>query len=261
MTVRDYDTPQPDKVQRVGKKERAKRKRDEARRVSAVKDAGQVPDDCGPAREAPARGAFRAVETYELLPGGARRRGGHKGRRTIHMADSFDVAMAQAKRNDRPEPFTASQIAIGRAYRDLVERFEVSGMRGASLEIMSGNGDPHAFHDAILRDGKRLRVLQHRIGNGSAMTIRRVRPSKRGTRVGILDRTLVDCFVLQEVSIADILVAHGWSVYSGTTKTARDALRQALDRMIGPVSKGIKWTRFGADLVPIWDQIDNICEK
>lgn len=87
--------------------------------------------------------------------------------------------------------------------------------------------------DAVLRDREEIERLRRQIGNGSAMVVRRIRPSKRGSRASISDRRLVDMVCLEDRALSDVLKAHGWSVYGETSQAASKALGRALDRMNG----------------------------
>ncbi len=51
-----------------------------------------------------------------------------------------------------------------------------------------------------------------RVGTGTAMAVRKIRPPKRGSRVKITDRRLVDMVCLEDKPISAVLRAHGWSV-------------------------------------------------
>ena len=87
--------------------------------------------------------------------------------------------------------------------------------------------------DAVLRDREEIERLHRRIGTGSAMVVRRIRPSQRGSRVSISDRRLVDMVCLEDRAVSDVLKAHGWSVLGETSRAVAKALGQALDRMGG----------------------------
>ncbi|WP_156954642.1 hypothetical protein [Pseudooceanicola nanhaiensis] len=197
---------------------------------------------------------------------------GYAGRRAMQMADAFDVMTEQAQRRHaavvakaRREwekglrdkefrappfvpPFTVGQVVIGREYAALVERCAASGVKCASLEALrsaaSGGGDREV---AILRDFQRLRVFERRIGNGLAKEVRRLRPGKPKSsteaaakralierqRKAILAQTLVDSVCVGEMSLTEVLEAHGWASDHKARSALRHALCSALDRMRG----------------------------
>jgi len=210
-------------------------------RVDAVKSAGHVPPECGPEiPEAPARGAFRVFQPSQLYPVGSdgysSHPAGYRGRSAMQRADAFDVMAARAARHRKPSPFSPGQVQMGRHYRDLLERYESAGVKCSSIESLGGgSGQGGGFIDAVLRDGQEIESLRRRIGTGSAMVVRRIRPSKRGSRVSITDRRLVDMVCIADRALSDVLRAHGWSVKGDTVKAVARALADALDRMAGPV--------------------------
>lgn len=210
----------------------------EAARLAAIKARGVVPDVCGDAiPQAPARGAFRVFEPQALYPDGqggfAVRSADYRGRSVIQRADVFDVMGAKAARHKKPSPLSPSQVAMGRHYRDLVERHACAGLKCSSIEAIrtGGSGRGGDFMDAVLRDREEIERLRRRIGTGSAMVVRRIRPSQRGSRVSISDRRLVDMVCLEDRALSGVLKAHGWSVYGNTSKAVAKALELALERM------------------------------
>lgn len=216
---------------------RDKDRADEARRIAAVRVLGHVPPECGPMiPQAPARGPFRVFEGVMLYPDGADGwkpvAAGWAGRKTMRHSDAFDVMQAKARR----ALFTPGQIAIGRYYAALHEAHVCAGVRCASLETSidrspSGGGE---YIDAVLRDRERLDLLRARIGGGSAMVVRKVRPSARGSRVSIADRRLVDAVCIEEKTLSDVLVEAGWTATGKARAVLREALCEALERMMGP---------------------------
>ena len=215
----------------------------ERARIDAVKAAGHVPAECGPAiPEAPARGAFRVFQPHQLYPEGgegyAAKSAGYRGRSAIQRADAFDVMAARASRHRKPSPMSPGQVQMGRHYRDLVERYESAGIKCSSIESLGGGGGQGGgFIDAVLRDREEIERLRRRIGHASAMVVRRIRPSQRGSRVSISDRRLVDMVCIEDRGLGDVLRAHGWSVYGDTVKAMTQALGMALDRMAGPIRR------------------------
>lgn len=237
------------------------RQAEEAARIAAAKARGRVPEQCGPEiPEAPARGAFRVFEPKRLYPDGKDgyevRPAGYRGRAAIRNADAFDVMTAAAARRKKPSPFTASQVSMGRHYRDLVERHACAGVKCSSLEAprSGGSGQGGGFIDAVLRDREEIDRLRRRIGDGVAMEVRRVRPSQRGTRVAIPDRRLVDLVCIEEKTISDVLKAHGWTASGKTVTALAQALGRALDRMAGPVRKPGTATVHYGDQLPVWPE-------
>lgn len=255
----------PDHVARVDGVELAKRRLAEAVRVEKVRASGAVPVDCGPVPDAPARGTFSAVQTFALYPDGkdgfARKLAGHMGRRTLHRSDTFEVAAALAARNGKPVPYSPSQVAIGRAYRDLDEWLKSSGIKLSSAFNLSTGGGQGCYMDARLRDSARMDVLRGRIGGGVSMQVRKIRPSSRGSKRSITDRALVDGFCLRQQSVSDILRAHGWIVKGAHTSALQKALALALDRMIGPVRSGVQVYHAGGMLPAFWGIVDGDLKK
>lgn len=209
--------------------------RAEAGRVQAMLVQATPPDSVGPVPVAPARGPQRVVTDWAALPGGMRRALG----RRLEEADVFDVMHAQALRRHGDSaaafeaPFTPGQIAMARHYRGLTERHAAGGVRCASLEAGRGGGSGGEFMDAFLAVGRELDALHARIGGGVSLTLRRVRPSDRGSRISITDRRLVDMVCLAGLTFDAVLQGHGWSVYGQHRHALRTALVGALDRMQG----------------------------
>jgi hypothetical protein len=147
----------------------------------------------------------------------------------------FDVMAAKAARHNKASPLSAGQVAMGRHYRDLVERHACAGLKCSSIEVIrtGGGGLGGDFMDAVLRDREEIEHLRCRIGTGSAMVVRRIRPSQRGSRGSISDRRLVDMVCLEDRALNDVLKTHGWSVYGETSQAVVKALGQALARMRG----------------------------
>jgi hypothetical protein len=128
-------------------------------------------------------------------------------------------------------------------------------MSRASVRLSQRSaGSGSDYMDAVLRDRERIGVLRKRIGNGSAMVVRRNRPSARGSRVTITDRRLVDIVCLEDGTITDVLRAHGWAVKGELVKSLVQALAKALNRMMGPVRRGgTSVVHFEAGCVPRWE--------
>ncbi|HCO91090.1 MAG TPA: hypothetical protein DIT40_08970 [Alphaproteobacteria bacterium] len=193
------------------------------------------------------------------------RRAGYQGRKNLQLADSFDVMIAKAASRGKGSPFTAGQIAIGRHYRDLVERHACAGVRGSSMETIADRGGKggtgnSSFIDAVLRDREDIARLRRRIGDSAHVNLRKQRPSERGARVTITDRRLVDIVCLEDGTIADVLRAHGWKITTKTRKAAQRALAVVLDRMAGPVDGSIRSAHWGEAGKPIFGDQPDIYE-
>lgn len=238
---------------------------EEHARLAEVRAMGFVPSEVGPEIPvAPARGPVRMLDMMTSYPKGddefEMKAAGFLGRKTLQRADSFDVMAAKAARHKRASPFSPAQVAMGRFYRDLVEKHECAGVKCSSLEGLSrgGGGSGGDFMDAVLRDRDRIDVLRKRIGTGSAMVVRRKRPTDQRSRASIMDRRLVDIVCIEDGSITDVLRAHGWvregeSAQSKHIKSLQVALREALDRMMGPVRRGgASAAHFGSGCLPIF---------
>lgn len=214
----------------------------EAMRIEAVKSMGRVPVECGSdIREAPARGPVRVFDHMASYPKGEDgfelKPAGHDGRKTMARADAFDVMQAQRDRRSGGKAgrmFTHSQIAMGRQYATLVERHESAGVKCSSVESSGGGGDGAGFMDAVLADAQAIDRMRARIGDGSAVVVRRHRPSKRGARATITDRRLVDMVCVEGRTLTDVLRSHGWTVRADLVRDLTKALADALDRMQGP---------------------------
>jgi hypothetical protein len=217
-------------------------------RIDAIKAAGKVPRLCGDAIPvAPARGPMIRFTPREArlseCGGVVVWKSGEAGRDGARVADTFDKMEREAiryhrRRGDDAGPyvplFTSGQIAAGRDYATLVERVSASGVKCSSIEAQSGSGGQSGGgrEEAMLADFQRLRALQHRIGNGLAKEVRRIRPSGR-KRSAIYARRLVDLVCLSDTSIEDVLDRHGWAVDHKSRKALRRSLCAALDRMQG----------------------------
>lgn len=211
----------------------------EAARIQEVKDRGRVPDGCGSAiPEAPARGAVKRFTPVALVPdnhgGYVAKLDGYRGRQALKVADVFDVIEEQARRRKAEAPLSPTQVAMGRRYRDLIERHEGSGLKCQSFDdTRSGSGGD--VMDAILREGREIDMLRDRIGSGVALAIRRVRPSQRGARVEITARALVDEVCLKDRSVRDVLARFGWGWEPKRGRELMAELAAVFDRMLGDV--------------------------
>ena len=224
----------------AAKAARQAREAEEAARLAEIRDAGAIPEECGPdIAPAPARGGFVLHRNVELLPVGTDKieavHRGYGGRAAIRTADVFDRMIAAALRRKRPCPLTPGQIAMGRRYSNLVELAASDGTKLSRLDSSGGGGDSMDWMDRHLDIGRELDVLRKRIGLGVAMAVRRVRPTARGAdqRGSITDRVLVDMVCLKGCALEDVLLGHGWKKNGQTYDAVTHALSEALDRMIG----------------------------
>ncbi|WP_442772696.1 hypothetical protein [Paenirhodobacter enshiensis] len=226
----------------------------EEARLMAMLRAATAPADCGPEIPvAPARGGCRAFTVVQVVPGahtagpgeelpvedaGYRGPGEDRPRRAVAVADVFDRMDVAARRARKPAPLTPGQIAIARRYRTLVERHDAGGIKLSSIEGRTGGsgGRGADVTDLRLIEAREIAALRRRIGEGAAMVVRRVRPSKRGLGASIiLDRRLVDAVCLEDMDPSAVLRAHGWSVDGKHQMLLSAALSGALDRMQGYV--------------------------
>lgn len=207
----------------------------EAARIAAIKASAAVPERCGgEIKPAYARGRLVVFEPMGMVPKGKagyqRSHVGWAGRDAARAADAFD-AMASAARRARAEPpFTPYQVAAGRAYGALVERYEASGLQGISVEVMMagrGAGGGGGYADAVLAQGRRLKALWAAIGTGFALEVERPSPTRRPIRV----RNLVDGVCIGGQTLGAVLEGHGWRPHGEVRARLREALAEALDRM------------------------------
>lgn len=219
----------------------------EATRCAEIRERALPPADAGPVPAAPARGACTAVvmralhvkpsvamptkpEDWVAAPSG------YRGRRTVARLDAFDRMADAARKAGKPAPFTPVQVAAGRSYGALVERYAAAGYTALSLEGRSGGGRPGAggYHDAVAADGQAIRRLVAAIGTAPAMELRRIRPSQRAdgaARAPILLPGLVASVCVQDMALKQVLIHYGWSVRASHLDALATALAGALDRM------------------------------
>lgn len=229
--------------------EGAARRLTEQERLAAIIARATPVDGCGPAIPiAPARGPQVAFVPHVIMPdekagdGYKVERTGWRGFNAARAADIFDDMERRASRKGRDgavskPPFTKGQVNVARHYRDLVERHDAGGMRCASLEARRGSAPSGGgeFMDAFIAEGEMIQWYRARIGDGIAMAVRRVRPSKRGgpgARI-ISDRRLVDAICLEGRSFRDVLERHGWAASGQNASAVIAALAAVLDRMQG----------------------------
>lgn len=211
---------------------------DEAGRVNAVLDQAVPPPSMGAAPIAPARGPMRIERSWDVLPGGTRRRAGSHG---VDMCQiEVMVAHAQRRHIDRtPDapfvpPFSASHIAVARDYRALVEWREGSALRCASLEAgrNTGSSGSGLFIDTFMQQGQWLAELHRRIGDGVAMDVRR-HMDRGNTRRPIGVRALVDMVIVGDQDLTTVLQRFGWFADGKNRKVLKTQLVAALERMMG----------------------------
>lgn len=156
---------------------------------------------------------------------------GYRGKAGVRVTDVWDRMTDQGARAGGGVPFTRAQVAVARDYAALTERVASGGIKLSSMGASCGGGAARDFMDAFAADCEALRRLHRRIGGGVSLSVRRVRPSERGSRWNIRDRALVDMVCLGGRTLTQVLEAHGWSVYAGSLRAARVALCGALERM------------------------------
>lgn len=232
-------------VVRARRASEAARTAAERARLDAIKDQARAPERCGPEMIAqPAAGARVVFSPIGMIPvgkdGWAREHVGYRGRDAARAADAFDRMQAAedraARRGKRApvELFTLEELGAGRRYAALVERHDAAGVRCSSVEAQRAQGSGSGgYMDALLDEGRQIARLRRAIGTGEAMGLRRIRPSVRGTRRGISDRSLVDGVCLSGRTVSEVLEAHGWAATSAAVRgAARVALKAALVRMV-----------------------------
>lgn len=216
----------------------------EAASVRRMLDGAAAPVECGPEIPvAPARGPFRAFEPRAMAPGGRLVHDGYRGpgeaapRKAVARLDAFDLMALNARRKskDGPPPFTAAQVAAGRAYAALWERRQSCGVSGVSLEVAAarvrGSGKGSRI-DAMLAERERLDRMVAAIGAGFAIAPALARQHMdRGQRQAIPVRHLVDAVCIHGKTISEVLTDHHWLLKGATVKAVRTVLCDALDRM------------------------------
>jgi len=224
------------------------RKADEAARLAAIRDAGAIPEECGPdILASPARGGFVLHRNIELLPVGSDKveavHRGYGGRSAIRRADAFDGMLLAAIRTKRPCPLQGDQIAMGRRYADLVAVLSSDGTKLSQLQSSFGGGDGSSWIDRRITLSQELAALRHRIGVQPALQVRSIRPSERNpqrTAAGLpplphifTARDIVDMVCIEGRSIKQVLKHFEWRDNGRNCKAAIEALSDALDRMLG----------------------------
>lgn len=234
-TQEDRDDPVAD-----WRRESLARAAAEAERYAAVLAQAAVPEACGPEiPAAPGRGKVEAFRPVEMVRGSTVRfrDAGWMGRRALRCRDAFDEMADQAARaGGKLELFTPGQIGAGRDYAALVERVAAAGVKCSAVDSTGGGGGGTGWIEAVIRDVRRLEALQSRIGDGTALAVRRVRPSARGgpDRQNIRTRAIVELVCVGGLTVAEVLERHGWHPKTAKNRAAVIwALRQALDRMQG----------------------------
>lgn len=226
--------------------DRETRQAAEAARLRALKAAGAIPEDCGPAIiPAPGRGGFALVENIELVPVGtddtkAMHRG-YGGRSAIRRADVFDGMIAAAARRGVACTLTPGQIATGRRYADLVELLASDGTKLSQLEASRGGSEGRDWMDRRLEFSAELERMRRRLGSRPAMILRRIRPSQRKRELApgerapniFTRRDMVDAVCVRDMTIKQLLGRFHWSDSGRNCKAAGQALGEALDAMIG----------------------------
>lgn len=222
----------------------------EQKRLARLIKRAMPAEGCGPAIPmAPARGPAKAVTPLVVMPDEKSKTGykveatgwaGFKAAQAMDIFDDLERRAASIRDKDGKvigrSPFTKGQVNIARQYRDLVERHDAGGMKLASLEgrsAASGSAPGRDFMDAYIAEGLAIERLRMAIGDGVAMSVRRVRRSARGDGTARLihDRVLVDAICLHGRSFRDVLEMHGWAVDGKNGKALVSALSASLSRM------------------------------
>jgi hypothetical protein len=219
--------------------------------------AAAVPWQCGSdIPVAPARGPMQTYTPRETVvtDAGAHvsRRSGYMGRDGARVADvwdqmevaayrSYQRLLADAKKKKKPKdkwpvysaPFTPGQVAAARGYLALKESVTGSAMKCSLAGMTGGGGSGMVDREAArLRDIRRLRMLERRIGSRFAKTPQR--PSQEeGKRRSITVRRLVDLVAIDGWDLSMVLERHGWSKTGKNRKALQTQLAAALDRMQG----------------------------
>lgn len=234
----------------------------EGDRVAAVRALGAVPDAVGPrVPAAVARGPVRMVSMLAAYPDGPDkfkfRPAGAFGRKTLQIADTFDLMARRAVASGGREPFSVSQVAMGRLYRDLVERHECAGIKCSSIEGRSGGGGSGGgIMDAVLRDRQAIRALRGLMGEELALDVGPIPKARRRGRRSVPVRDLVDMVCLWDATITDVLRSYGWPVNGRNRAALTKAAGKALDRMAGPMRRAR--TAFASEFSrSIWDAADS----
>jgi hypothetical protein len=208
----------------------------EAERMAYLKARAVAPESCGPDMPvAPAKGPMLAVQPMAMQmsdAGPVLVHTGFRGRNAARARDVWDEMADQARRAGGAAPFSAAQVATGRAYAALVERHEACGLPARPVEtMMAGRGGSGGggYSEAVLKEGRRLDKLEAAIGAGVALEVQRRSRRARGV---VTVRALVDGVCLHGRTVADQLRRAGWcATDAATVRQARDAVAAALDRM------------------------------
>lgn len=204
----------------------------EAARLAAVRARGRLPEACtaqgtGMVDMAPARGPMVPVRHHVIADHGQGPRvedTGYRGRAAARRLDALD----------RIASLSEAQRAAGRRYAALTEVVAAGGIR-CSADLAGscgsdGDGD-RDWMDHHLARSERLRRMHRAIGDGIGMTVRRVRPSARGTRTSIPDRRLADLVCLGQSGLVPVLEAHGWIKTGRNVRVLSEALAAILERL------------------------------
>lgn len=214
----------------------------EAARMAAVLARAAPPEECGPAIiPAPARGVCYAEHQVTMVPNGVDARGmekwaaaatGYGHRAAVRKGDVFDRIRARSRKGSRGDLLTPGQIAQARRYRDLVEHLAAGSYKLSQLDRASGSSE-RDFMDARLAVSREVNEMRRRVGSDAMLSVRRMRPDARGSRVTIMDIRIVDLICLGDADPSEVLRKHGWQCNGHGRKAVMVALGRALDRMIG----------------------------
>jgi len=213
--------------------------------MDRVMDNGRAPDGCGPEiiAIAPARGVAVAFVPSRIVNVGSNGTAvidrGYKGRKALQVADIFHQINAAITKAGAKEPFTDRQINAARAYAELTERHQASGLKCSSAfrdDSAGGGCGGRDVLERMLAMRQKLDQCHRAIGSGIAKEIRRQRPSQRAgggvvIKQPIFDRDLVDMVCVQGKSLRGALDARGWGPDRKNINALYRALWAALERL------------------------------
>lgn len=214
----------------------------EAEALRKIKARATPPEVCGPELAvAPAQGRLIPFQPVVLMIDAKGQEQaiemGYRGRAAAHVEDVFDRMHARqtaAHREAHGLLFNPAQVAIARLYRALVEDLARGNLRGTNLMSSGGGGGDHDGWLVAIADRRaQVEAMRRRVGDGYALPMRRVRPSRRGRRVAIRHLDLVDQVCVGQMMISDVLARAGWGAKGELRHALRCELQECLDRMQG----------------------------
>ena len=183
---------------------------------------------------APARGAFRTYPIVIMEPVGPGQYRPRKGT-GVSVMDAFDRMAGSAARSKSTCGLTLSQVSMARRYGELCRAIRDGASPRSCLDFTpKGAGGGLSFLEVRLMWRDEITTLQNRSGDGIARPVRRIRPSARGSRAAIRDRSLIDMVAIDDLTVAEVLRRHGWARDDKTVRDLTAALADICDRMMGP---------------------------